>query len=86
MVIRPTIDKRFGPGGHSSISDDKDNVHWFKTLSKTGFIFNIHVINVVRKKGVKTGRVYLDPEGTTLPGGRILANKITAQEAYAKYG
>jgi hypothetical protein len=86
MVIKPTIDNTFGPGGHSSISDDKDNVHWFKTLSETGFIFNIHVYNVVRRRGVRSGRVYIDPDGEQLSGGRILAPKIGAQEAFQKYG
>jgi hypothetical protein len=86
MVIRPTIDKKFGPGGHSSISDDKDNVHWFKTISDTGFIFNIHVYNVIRRKGIKTGRVYIDPDGEQLSTGRILAKKISSQEAHKKYG
>jgi hypothetical protein len=86
MVIRPTIDKKFGPGGYSSISDDKDNVHWFKTISDTGFIFNIHVYNVIRRKGIKTGRVYIDPDGEQLSTGRILAKKIGSQEAHEKYG
>jgi len=86
MVIRPTIDKTFGPGGHSSISDDKDNVHWFKTISETGHIFNIHVYHVVRSKDVPTGRVYIDPEGQSLSQGRILAKKISYEQAYKKYG
>ena len=86
MLIKPTIDKTFGPGGHSSISDHKDNVHWFKALSDTGFIFNIHVLNVVRRKDIRTGRVYIDPDGEKLSGDRILAKKITPQEAFAKYG
>ena len=86
MVIQPTIDQKFEPGGHSSISDDKDNVHWFKTLSDTGYIFNIHVYNVMRKRGVKTGRIYIDPDGKKLPEGRILANKIGSKLAHEKYG
>ena len=86
MLIKPTIDKTFVPGGHSSISDHKDNVHWFKTISETGFIFNIHVIYVTRRKGIPTGRVYIDPDGEKLSGDRILAKKITPQQAFAKYG
>lgn len=86
MVITPTIDATFGPGGHSSISDHKDNVHWFRTLSDTGYIFNIHVLNVIRKKGMRTGRVYIDPDGEKLSGGRVLAPKISPQAAHQKYG
>ncbi len=68
-IIKPTIDEKFTVGGCSSISDHKDNVHWFKTTSETGFIFNIHVLNVV--EGKSTGRVYVDPNGEKLAGGKI---------------
>ena len=30
--------------GASTISDHKDNIHWFKCTSETGYIFNAHVI------------------------------------------
>lgn len=86
MIIKPTIDKKFGPGGHSSISDDKDNVHWFKTLSDTGFIFNIHVYNLLKRKGIRSGRSYIDPNGEKLADGRVLAKKIGSKEAFAKFG
>src|SRR5262249_28720607 len=43
-LIKPTIDRVFKPGECSTISDHKDNVHWFKATSETGFIFNIHVL------------------------------------------
>ena len=86
MVIRPTIDRTFGPGGHTSISDHRDNVHWFKTLSDTGFIFNIHVLQVVRRRGYRTGRDYVDPDGEQLSGNRILAKKLSPQDAFRKYG
>ena len=86
MVIRPTIDKTFGPGGHSSISDHKDNVHWFKTISDVGYIFNIHVLNLSRTRRVPTGRVYIDPDGEKLADGAILAPKMSHKDAHQKYG
>ena len=43
-LIKPTIDRTFKPGECSTISDHKDNVHWFKAESETAFIFNIHVM------------------------------------------
>jgi hypothetical protein len=84
MIIKPTIDREFKAADYSTISDVKDNVHWFKAKSKTGFIFNIHVLGV--KSGKKTGRVYIDPDGEKISGGRILARKIKLKEAYQKYG
>ena len=83
MVIKPTIDRPFGVGECSTISDDKDNVHWFKATSESGFIFNIHVMSV---KPGRTGRVYIDPEGEQLAGGRIKARRIKSDEAFRKYG
>ncbi len=83
MVITPTIDREFGPGGCSTVTDIKDNVHWFKAKSDTAFIFNIHVLSV---KPGKTGRVYIDPNGEKISGGRIKARKIDHKEAERLYG
>ena len=84
FIIKPTIDRRFTAGQFSTVSDHKDNVHWFKAVSEQGFIFNIHVLNVV--EGKSSGRVYLDPNGEPISGGRIRARKIRAAEAYKLYG
>ena len=43
-LIKPTIDRTFKPGECSTISDHKDNVHWFKAESDAASIFNIHVM------------------------------------------
>ena len=83
MIIKPTIDRQFHRAEYSTISDFKDNVHWFKATSETGFIFNIHVL---RLKPGRTGRVYIDPDGEKISGGRIRARKIKLEEAYKKYG
>ena len=84
MIIKPTIDRSFQAGEHSSISDEKDNVHWFKATSETAFIFNIHVDGILPNKRV--GRVYIDPMGEKLSDGRIRARKISSEEVYRKYG
>lgn len=85
MVIKPTIDRKFQPGDYSTVSDQKDNVHWFKANTSPGYIFNIHVLNV-DPAVKKTGRVYIDPEGEKLSGGRIKADKLKAGAAFAKFG
>ncbi len=85
MIVKPTINRTFRPGEYSTISDHKDNVHWFRATTETGFIFNIHVLNVdpeIRK----SGRVYIDPHGEKLAGGRIRAPKIKASEAFKRFG
>ncbi|MBC8353066.1 MAG: hypothetical protein H8E66_13810 [Planctomycetes bacterium] len=84
IIVKPTIDGEFSVGECSSISDHKDNVHWFKATSDLGFIFNIHVLNVVA--GKPSGRVYMDPNGEAISGGRIRARRIKSAEAYKLYG
>ena len=84
IIVKPTIDRAFTVGECSSVSDHKDNVHWFKATSDTAFIFNIHVLNVVA--GKPSGRVYLDPNGEAISEGRIRARKIKSAEAYKLYG
>jgi len=79
LIIRPTIDDRFGP-------DRKDNIHWFKTLSDTGHIFNMHVLNVDPDFKGRGGRVYVDPDGETLADGRIRAPRVTHRDVLKRYG
>lgn len=83
MIITPTIDSDFGPGSCSTVSDVKDNVHWFTSRSDGAFIFNIHVLSV---KPGRTGRVYIDPAGEKLSGDRIRCRKINHGEAESLYG
>jgi hypothetical protein len=85
-LIKPTIDQKFGPGGCSSVSDFKDNIHWFQALDEPAFIFNIHVLHEEVKSDKVTGRVYLDPAGEAVSGGLIRAPKISYQQSVERYG
>lgn len=85
-LIRPTIDRKFKPGEVSTISDHKDNVHWFKADSPTGFIFNVHVMGYDPNNPKNSGRIYVDPEGPKSAGGLIVAKKMSSSECHKKYG
>jgi hypothetical protein len=85
-IIKPTIDHTFETGGCSTISDHKDNVHWFTAESDVGFIFNIHVVGYNAENPKPGNRVYVDPLGEKLAGGLVKAPKITYGEANRKYG
>jgi hypothetical protein len=85
-LIKPTIDRAFKAGEFSTVSDHKDNVHWFKATSEAAFLFNIHVIGYDPKIKGSSGRLYLDPEGEKVKGGLILAKKMTSRECHKKYG
>jgi hypothetical protein len=85
-VIKPTIDRTFKAGEFSTVSDHKDNIHWFKATSESGFIFNIHVTGYDPTIEGSTGRLYLDPDGEKTKDGLIVAKKMTSSECHKKYG
>jgi hypothetical protein len=85
-LIKPTIDRVFKPGEYSTISDHKDNVHWFKADSDTGFIFNVHVMGYNPDNPKPAARVYVDPDGEKVAGGLIKAKVISSAECHKKYG
>ena len=86
VIIRPTIDRKFKAGDHSSISDDKDNIHWFKLNSDIGHVFNVRVVTNRPDGGPATGRVYVDPQGEKMSDGKILAPRMKSKDAHKKYG
>jgi hypothetical protein len=85
-LVRPTIDRSFAPGECSTISDHKDNVHWFTAESDHAFLFNIHVNGSDVNTSKSPGRVYIDPLGEKVSGGLIKAPKITYGKANQMYG
>lgn len=85
-LMKPTIDRRFEPGECSTVSDHKDNVHWFIGETDTAFIFNIHVDGYNPDSDKVPRRVYVDPDGEKVNGGLIRAKKISSKEAHKKYG
>ena len=85
FLIKPTIDREFGPGELSTISDHKDNIHWFQAVSGTGYIFNVHVNDYAEGLG-SSGRLYLDPDGEKVAGGLIKAPKMSSGACHKKYG
>ena len=85
-LIRKTVDRVFKPGEFSTVSDHKDNIHWFTARSDTGFIFNLHVIDIRPDNTEPTGRLYLDPNGEKLADGTIRAERISYDEANKRYG
>jgi hypothetical protein len=86
MIIKPTIDRQFAVGECSTVSDFKDNVHWFQATSDRAFIFNIHVLGVDPGSKLHTGRVYVDPAGEKLSGDLIRARRIDYDEAQRLHG
>ena len=86
FIIKPTIDREFKPGELSTISDHKDNIHWFTCTADSGYIFNAHFIGYDPTIRATGGRLYLDPDGEKLAGGKIKAPKMNSGECHKKYG
>lgn len=86
MLIRPASDAVIGPGELTSVSDERDNIHWFQALSQPVFMFNIGVVRV--NAAIPSGdRDYVDPLGGTAVGnGLIRAARLDRAAAYARYG
>lgn len=86
LIIKPTKDRLLKSGDVSTISSERDNIHWFKALTEPVFMFNIGIYNL-EEKVKTTGRDYIDPHrGEKLKDDLIKAPRITAKEAYKIYG
>ena len=84
FIIRPSIDRNFSQGEFSTISDYKDNIHWFKANTDQAVILNIHLRDL--KNGPKKpGRVYLNPLGGKYGGDNILAQRLSREQAYSMF-
>jgi hypothetical protein len=49
LIIQPTVDKTIKLGESSSISDDKNNIHWFIAHTETAFTFDVIMLNLKNK-------------------------------------
>ena len=86
ILIEPTLDKTFARGELSTVSDERNNIHWFKAVSGPVFMFNVAVFGLDGTKNF-SGRDYIDPLGAEKLGdGRLRARRITDKEAFKLYG
>jgi hypothetical protein len=46
LIIKPSIDRIVKVGESSSISDEKDNVHWFIANTETAFTFDVIMLDL----------------------------------------
>lgn len=87
VIVKPMLDRALKLGEVTTISDEKDNVHWFKATSEAAFTFNIGVYGI--NPAVKTvGRqFYLDPRGgEKLSDGSLRVRHLTMKDAHKLYG
>ena len=85
LVIRPTSDEEIGVGTVSTMSDARDNVHWFVPLRDRSTTFDIIVSGL--DAGEPNHRIEaIDPvRGDTLADGSLRAPLIGFAEAARRY-
>lgn len=84
MVIEPTVDDLARVGSHSSISDERNNIHWLRATTETAFTYDVLVVDL---NGRKWEVDNIDPHGAEkLAGGRLRVRKLGVDEALRKYG
>lgn len=87
VVIKPTLDRALKLGEVTTISDEKDNVHWFKANSETAFTFNIGVYGINPAVKMSGRQFYLDPlGGEKLSDGSLRVRHLTMKDAHLLYG
>lgn len=87
LIIEPTIDEIAGVGSASSISDDKNNIHWFITRSDFAFTFDLIMVNIDPAFEKTYDIENIDPEnGEKISGGLLRVRKMDVEEALKKYG
>ena len=86
LVVEPSLDETFKRGDLSTVSDERHNVHWFKALTDSVFMFNVAVFGLDGTRNF-TGRDYIDPLGAQKNGdGTLRARRLTHTEAFKLYG
>ena len=86
LVVRPTIDKVFRTGDFSSISDQRDNVHWFEVRRGPAFTLDVIIDGLDPALGFPYRIDFVDPDRAAAAGnGLFRAPVIPYAEAVARY-
>ncbi len=84
LIIKPTINRIAKIGESSSISDEKDNVHWFIANTETAFTFDVIMLDLNHKSyDIHNLDIY---ESEDLKNGTLRVPILDVQTALKKYG
>lgn len=87
LIIQPTMDKALAIGEVTTISDEKDNVHWFQPTGEVAYTFNIGVYEIDSAQKFGGRQFYLDAaHGEKVDQDKLRVKKLSSQEAYKIYG
>lgn len=84
LIIKPSIDKMARVGESSSISDEKDNVHWFIANTDAAFTFDVIMLDLKAKPyDIYNLDMYKKQE---LSNGTLRVPILDVETALKKYG
>ena len=86
LIIKPTMDRSLTLGEVTTVSDDKDNVHWFQPTGEVAYMFNIAVFRIDRAQKVGGRQFYVDAaHGDKIDGDKLRVKKLSSEDAYKIY-
>lgn len=84
LYIRQTIEETGKPGSFSSVSDEKDNIHWLVAHTERAYTFDVIVSGLDRKPyEIDNIDIYAADK---LGNGILKVKKMDVEEALKKYG
>jgi len=84
LIIKPSTDRIAKVGESSSISDEKDNVHWFVANTETAFTFDVIMLDLNNKSyDIHNLDIYVSED---LKNGMLKVPILDVQTALKKYG
>ncbi|MGZ6141986.1 MAG: hypothetical protein ACXWLM_01550 [Myxococcales bacterium] len=87
LVLRPTIDKTFRPGDSSSISDQRDNAHWFVATSGKAYTLDCIVDGLDSAHDYRFHIDFIDPDrAQPLGDGTVRVPRLELDECLRRYG
>lgn len=86
LIIQPTEDKALPHGEVTTVSDEKNNVHWFEATSDVAYLFNILVMDVNPAINGGGRQFYVDAaHGDKVEGDKLRVKKLSSKDAYTIY-
>jgi hypothetical protein len=86
LLLTPTVDAAIAPGDCSTMSSERNNVHWFVALTETAYTFDV-VVDGLEADAAPYVIELVDPRGAErLADGRLRARVIGWEESVRLYG
>jgi hypothetical protein len=86
MIVRPTLDRESRPGMATTVSDQRDNVHWLTALSDVACTFDVIVLDLDPARPTRFSD-FIDPlRAEPLGQGRLRAPRLGFDEVLRRYG